>query len=850
MIFASALLVCLCAPALSARALQETATAPTIAATPAPPAAPAAPAAKASPASALLPAGSQPIDVLLVSGANNHDWEWTTPSLQQILEESGRFRVQVTLDPATTLADAAGLAAFDVILLDYNGPRWGEPAESNFLAAVAGGTGVSVIHAANNAFEGWTEYEQLVGLCWRRDPSPEGHNTGHGKFHPFDVDVVDRDHPLTATWPTMVAHPDELYHWLVPMAGAENHVLARAFSDPETGGSGGQEPMIIVQSYGQGRIFHTPLGHVWRGVEASRVSHQDPQFRALVVRGTEWAATGAVRDGLPLANHLNELERSSGWRLLFDGSSTAGWRGYGREDVPEGWAVQSGCLVRSARAGDLITSETFEDFELEFEWKVAAGTNSGIKYRVLEEKERAAPIGPEYQIIDDSRNPTAEEGTRAGDLYVLIPSGPKELAPPGFFNHSRIIARGDHLEHWLNGRRLLVADMGSDDWKQRIAASKFTEVEDFGRGPGHISLQDHGGEVWFRSIKLRPLPGKARALALFEDGLDGWSSVGDALFEARENEIHGEVGGGGQSFLITKKHYGDFLLDVDVLTEERGNSGMQIRSHQNEAGRVFGYQIEIDPSERSWSGGLYDEYRRAWLSDLSSKEAARAAFHHGEWNHFRIECQGPWIRVSVDGVPTVDYLDPLDVEGFIGLQVHSGRNTKVNWRDMRLLDFGVRQFEPRFDGKSLAGWKGNLGDWRVQDGTIVGTQADMLRSEARYEDLCLRLRFREHGGRFTLLFRQEGLAMGADGQRAAGVFSSDAMWMLHPAAMPGFLVDDWNELAVSAYGRRVAVHLNGTRICDLADAPGPLAGALVLALGAAEGQKVEIASIEVLGPAK
>ena len=126
------------------------------------------------------PANPSPVKALLVSGANNHEWQWTSKEIRSILQESGRFEVDLTEEPAKALADAKALAAYQVIVLDYNGPRWGEPAEQNFLAAVRGGTGVVVVHAANNAFDGWVEYETLVGLCWRQ-------GTGHGAYHPFDV---------------------------------------------------------------------------------------------------------------------------------------------------------------------------------------------------------------------------------------------------------------------------------------------------------------------------------------------------------------------------------------------------------------------------------------------------------------------------------------------------------------------------------------------------------------------------------------------------------------------------------------------------------------------------------------
>ena len=192
--------------------------------------------------------GLEPIPVLIVSGANNHWFEWTTPSLKEMLEESGKFSVDVTNEPATTLADAEAIAPYRAFVLDYNGPRWGEAAESGFLAAVRAGTGVTVVHAANNAFEGWREYEELVALCWR-----EG--TAHGRFHPFDVRITDRDHPITRNLAPLVAHPDELYHDLVHMHGTDFRVLAVAHSTQESGGTGEDEPMIVVKNFGEGRRF-------------------------------------------------------------------------------------------------------------------------------------------------------------------------------------------------------------------------------------------------------------------------------------------------------------------------------------------------------------------------------------------------------------------------------------------------------------------------------------------------------------------------------------------------------------------------------------------------------------------
>ncbi|MCH2103905.1 MAG: DUF1080 domain-containing protein [Planctomycetes bacterium] len=437
------------------------------------------------------------VSALLLTGENNHDWEWSHVSLKEMLERSGRFEVDVTLDPGVTLEDSESLAKYDVFVLDYNGARWGDPAEANFLAAVRGGTGVSIIHASNNAFPGWVEYEELVCLLWR-----EG--TGHGRFHEFRVEIDDRSHPITATLPTLLKHPDELYHRLVHMHESPHRVLASAHSAKETGGTGAREPMIIVSQFGEGRVFHTPLGHVVREKESSRASHLDPQFQNIVLRGTEWAATGAVTDGEAAPNTLTEEEAAAGWELLFDGQTTKGWRGFKREEFPkEGWEVTGGCLRHTKGGGSIITTGDYREFDLSFEWKVAAGANSGVKIWIDEEH---GQVGPEYQILDDARHENGRlSKTTAASLYdVMAPKPGKKLAMIGTFNHSRIHSRGGVLEYYLNGELVLRADMNSEAWAAARGKSKFRNSPVFGvQRTGKILLQDHGDEVWFRSIKLR-----------------------------------------------------------------------------------------------------------------------------------------------------------------------------------------------------------------------------------------------------------------------------------------------------------------------------------------------------------
>jgi hypothetical protein len=184
---------------------------------------------------------------------------------------------------------------------------------------------------------------------------------------------------------------------------------------------------------------------------------------------------------------------------------------------------------------------------------------------------------------------------------------------------------------------------------------------------------------------VQPTPTAPRAIELFNGrDLTGWRQIGDARWEIDNGELVGSIGGGSQSFLATEAEYADFVLELELKNELPGNSGVQVRSHQNEKGRVFGYQIEIDPSERAWSGGLYDEGRRGWLFDLKDAPEARAAFRNGDWNHYRIELRGNSIRTWVNGVPAVDTTDEADASGFIALQVHSGNNTRLRFRNVRL----------------------------------------------------------------------------------------------------------------------------------------------------------------------
>jgi hypothetical protein len=215
----------------------------------------------------------------------------------------------------------------------------------------------------------------------------------------------------------------------------------------------------------------------------------------------------AILTLLPAAaqdNTLTEEEKTAGWKLLFDGKTTTGWKGYRKDKMPDGWQVVDGVLGTRGKAGDICTLEEFQDFELQIDWKISPGGNSGIMYRVAETHGAPYETGPEYQVLDDEkhgdgRNPL----TSAGSIYAVYPPAKKVLKPVGEWNHTKIVVKGNHVEHWLNGEKVCEAEIGSDDWNARVAKSKWAKVTSYAKEPkGKIDLQDHGDKVEFKNIKI------------------------------------------------------------------------------------------------------------------------------------------------------------------------------------------------------------------------------------------------------------------------------------------------------------------------------------------------------------
>ena len=333
--------------------------------------------------------------------------------------------------------------------------------------------------------------------------------------------------------------PDEV-RWILDAADPRYVKLELDIAHYQMGGG---DPVTAIREYRERLLFlhikdlETPvpgatgdLSRSYRFVELGRgkvdvagamKALEDVQFRGWAVVELDRVPDNArtpKESGRIAKQYLEKLgyqtreERTGAWMPLFDGKTLKGWRGYRKPDAAGSrWVVEDGLLTVPPAGGqdtrgalDLITTDTFDQFELAFEWRVAPGANSGVKYFILEDRDAA--IGHEYQVIDDERHADAKIGPhrQTASFYDVLPPVGRTLKPAGEFNDSRIVVNGRRVEHWLNGTRVLHYELASPELQQAIDKSKFKGIERFGKPQkGHILLQDHGDRVWYRNIRIR-----------------------------------------------------------------------------------------------------------------------------------------------------------------------------------------------------------------------------------------------------------------------------------------------------------------------------------------------------------
>lgn len=581
------------------------------------------------------------IPTLILTGQNRTDWRWTSTHLRELLEASGRFDVEISVVPEGDLSDPNYVSRFDLFLIDYSGIRWGEYAEKAFLEAIKSGTGLVALSDSVAAFDDWKAYEELIGF-------KRGDYAYLTNFQPIQVDLAGVQHPISAGLGARLFRQDQLPVGLELTAEDEHTVIATM-----QGMDGGNaQPAMLISQYGKGRVFASPIGHVASQRRETWASQRDPASEMLLLRICEWAATGKVTDLKRMApNTLTAADRADGWKLLFDGASGAGWQHDGQVGLPqEGWRVEGGALhVRpTAGQGGIATDEAYREFELELEWKVD-GEGAGV----IDFSEGA---GGSRQF--------SFGGGGEGANYILRPSGE--------WNHGRVVATYDSVEHWLNGVRFLTVYNDPAYWASRVSEGNLEQDAELSQLPlTSIVLRNEGVAVSMRNFKIRrlPLPMPAQTesrlapITLFDGkNLSAWEWVDlsprGSLPSAFEIDGEGNLinAGAPSGQLRTVDEYESFDLSLDwrfhPTSRISGGGPILLRSTGEDLLSPDALAVRLDygaAGALNRHGGLeLTAERRRTLGDMV-RVISRRDNRPGDWNHLEIHLDGGDLVVRLNG---------------------------------------------------------------------------------------------------------------------------------------------------------------------------------------------------------
>ncbi len=392
---------------------------------------------------------------------------------------------------------------------------------------------------------------------------------------------------------------------------------------------------------------------------------------------------------------LTEAEKAAGWQLLFDGQTLNGWRDYNGTGLTAPWTVEDGALAALGKGSDgngyIVTDKQYENFELAFDWKISKGGNSGVLYHVVERPQYTVPYvtGPEFQVIDNVGFPDKLEDWQMAcadyAMYIADPAKTK-LKSAGEWNTSKIVFDNGHVEHWLNGEKVVEFEAWTDDWFKRKNSGKWENAPEYGLAhKGVFSLQDHGDKAWYRNIKVRELPRKTKEVELFNGkDLHGWEVYGTEKWYVQDGLLICESGPDkGYGYLATREYYDDFELVADFKQDADGNSGIFFRSYIEEGTKIAGWQVEVAPPNHD-TGGIYESYGRGWLVQIPDEK--ENILKMGEWNTMRIVVKGDQVTTFLNGTQMVDLKDEKigKAQGRIALQIHDGGGIKVSWKNLKL----------------------------------------------------------------------------------------------------------------------------------------------------------------------